>query len=176
MLFYTFQIFYNEVYYIHNLKVIKFFTKFSKDKRHKASTTTSSCVFLLSFFLHLFIYSFNKYPQISAELGSRSGWIRRRFPQGAPCAVGGRTDGQTLRHGWPRWMWALGEQGLCLVHLCSPASGMGAETELGAPEILRNRWTKSGRHEFKSNPSSFSCHFCKTGGQCLPHGVVWRLR
>lgn len=99
VLFYTFQIFYNEVYYIHNLKVIKFFTKVSKDKRHKASTTTSSCVFLLSFFLHLFIYSFNKYPQISAELGSCSGWIRRRFPRGVPCAVGGRTEGQTLRHG-----------------------------------------------------------------------------
>lgn len=66
VLFYTFQIFYNEVHYINNLKVINIFTKVSERKRHKSSKTTLSFVFLLTFFLHLSLYSFSKHPPISA--------------------------------------------------------------------------------------------------------------
>ena len=97
MLFYSFQIFCNEVHYIHNLKVIKFLTKVSEYKRHKTSITTTSFVLLSTFFLHLFIYSFNKHPLVSAVRGSHFEWIRQ-IPLRRSLCSGGPTDEQMLRH------------------------------------------------------------------------------
>lgn len=39
--------------------------------------------------------------------------------------------------------------GICLGHLYISVPGMESETELGALEILTNKWVKSGRQEFK---------------------------